>query len=110
MPKETRTYKDRAEYFKQAVAKRRRKIKGQAIEYKGGKCTFCGYAKYQGALEFHHIDPNLKEFGLGLDGLTRSWEKTRNEIDKCILICSNCHRELHAGLINLNLNKPNSCI
>jgi len=96
-----RTYKDRAAYIIKAVSKRRRKIKGQAIEYKGGKCYFCGYKKFVGALEFHHLDEKKKDFGLSIKGLTRSWAKTRNEIDKCILVCANCHRELHGGILKI---------
>ena len=93
--KTKRKYSDRAEYIKKAVAKRRRKIKILAIEYKGGKCCLCRYKRYQGALEFHHLDARKKDFGLGADGLTRSWERTKKELDKCILVCSNCHKEVH---------------
>lgn len=96
-----RTYKDRAQYNIQAVAKRRKKLKAMAIEYKGGKCIICGYNKYQGALDFHHLDVNTKSFDLSTKGLTRSWVKTKAEADKCILICANCHREIHAGLVQL---------
>ena len=72
-----------------------------AIEYLGGKCQICGYRNCIEALDFHHRDPKEKEFGLSQKGLTRSWEKTRKELDKCILICSNCHREIHAGITQL---------
>ena len=72
------------------------------IKYKGGKCSICGYNKYYGALEFHHLDPNEKEFGVGEKGYTRSWEKVKQELDKCVLLCSNCHKEVHAGLIKLD--------
>jgi len=58
----------------------------------------CGYGRYQGALEFHHLDTSKKDFGLSTKGLTRSWEKTKRELEKCILVCSNCHKEIHAGL------------
>lgn len=88
-----RKYQDRAQYLIKAVAKRRRKVKQMAIEYKGGKCQICGYNKYQGALEFHHIN-GKKEFGIGDKGYTRSWESTKSELDKCILVCANCHREI----------------
>jgi len=98
--KETRTYRDRAKYLIQAVAKRRRKIKTLAIAYKGGKCQICGYCKYQGALDLHHIT-GKKEFGIGDKGYTRSWEKVQTELDKCILVCANCHRELEAGLVKV---------
>lgn len=70
-----------------------------AIKYKGGRCCLCGYNRCIDALEFHHVDEKKKRFGLSQNGLTRSWKKTRIELEKCILLCSNCHRELHAGLI-----------
>ena len=94
--KEKRKYADRAEYIKKAVSKRRKKIKDLAIEYKGGKCFLCGYQKCVDALEFHHLDSGKKEFGVSKDGLTRSWERVRKEIENCILVCANCHRELHS--------------
>lgn len=70
-----------------------------AIAYKGGICQCCGYNKYIGALEFHHINPDEKDFGISVKGYTRSWENNKRELDKCVLVCSNCHREIHAGLI-----------
>jgi 5-methylcytosine-specific restriction endonuclease McrA len=94
-----RRYSDRKEYIKKAVDKRRKKIKTLAVAHKGGKCQFCGYNRCVGALEFHHIDPKSKNFGLGQSGLTRSWERTKNELDLCLLVCSNCHKEIHAGLL-----------
>ena len=100
-----RTYKDRAQYNIQAVAKRRRKIKTMAIEYKGGKCNICGYHKCQGALDFHHLDEKSKKFDLSTKGLTRSWVRTKDEVDKCMLVCANCHREIHAGLVQLSAEK-----
>jgi hypothetical protein len=99
MAKDTRKYKDRAEELKVAVSKRRRALKTMSIEYKGGKSTFCGYNKCEGALEFHHIDPSQKDFALSVRGLTRSWERIIKELDKCILVCSNCHKEIHSGLL-----------
>jgi len=67
--------------------------KKRAITYKGGKCA-CGYDRYYGALEFHHTDPNGKDFQMG-GNYSRTWEYIKTELDKCILICANCHRELH---------------
>lgn len=96
-----RTYADRAEYFKKAVSKRRRKIKEMLIEYKGGECIICGYKRYSGALDLHHIKESTKKFGLSVKGLTRSWERSKKEADKCILVCANCHREIHAGITQL---------
>lgn len=77
------------------VAKRRRKIKQKAIEYKGGCCQRCGYNKCVGALEFHHLDSNKKDFSVSQRGYSTAWEKVKLELDKCILVCSNCHREIH---------------
>ena len=100
-----RTYADRAEYLKKAVAERRRRIREQSIEYKGGKCALCGYKKSTRALGFHHLDPSTKEFGLSHRGFTRSWEKTKVELDKCILLCANCHMEVHDGITQLPSRK-----
>lgn len=99
--KERRTYADRAEYMKAAVIKRRKKLKDMAIEYGGGKCLVCGYNKCKRALVFHHKDPSQKDFGLSARVLTRSWDKTKIELDKCVLVCSNCHMEIHEGLIKI---------
>jgi len=99
--KEKRTYADRREYLIKAVALRRRKLKEMVIEYKGGICIICGYKNYAGAFDLHHIDGSTKEFGLSMQGLTRSWEKTKIEADKCVLLCANCHREVHGGVTPL---------
>ena len=96
---ERRTYADRREYMIEAVAKRRRKIREMAADYKGSKCMFCGYERYIGALDFHHTED--KSFGISDKGYTRSWDRVKKELDKCILLCANCHRELHAGLLQL---------
>ncbi len=101
MKKDSRTYKDRAAYMVEAVTKRRKKIREMAREYKGGKCEICGYDKCQRALSFHHIDPKTKEFDLSSRGITRSWERVKREIEKCALVCANCHMELHDGLTQL---------
>ena len=80
---------------KDAVIDIRRRNKIRLVEYKGGKCERCGYNKCIDALEFHHLDPNEKDFGLSC-GDTRSLEKLKAEVDKCIMVCANCHREIHA--------------
>lgn len=70
-----------------------------AIDYYGGKCSICGYDKCQGALEFHH----LKDKAEMPSYIIRrwSWEKTKEELDKCLLVCANCHREIHDNQIDL---------
>lgn len=73
----------------------RRSMKQQAIKLLGGKCSICGYNKCIDALEFHHKNPNEKEFKLG-SGNTMSWKEYKSEVLKCILVCSNCHKEIHS--------------
>ncbi len=94
---EKRKYSDRAKYLIQAVTKRRKWVRQKAVSYKGSRCIFCGYAKYSGALDFHHLYD--KKFGISEKGYARSWQAIQQELDKCILVCANCHRELHAGLL-----------
>lgn len=67
-----------------------------SLEYKGGACQVCGYNKCENALVFHHIEPGAKDFGVSAKGYTRSWDRIKAEIDKCVLLCSNCHAEVHA--------------
>lgn len=71
-----------------------RDYKRQAVEYKGGKCSICGYNKCLAALEFHHNDPSQKDINWRK---MRNWvfEKIKEELDKCDLVCANCHREIH---------------
>ena len=81
--------------LKKNVGTWRKRTKELLVEYKGGKCEFCGYNKCVEALEFHHIDETTKEFQIS--GSTKSLEKQKKETDKCYMLCANCHRELHAG-------------
>jgi predicted HNH restriction endonuclease len=67
--------------------------KEQALTYKGGKCSICGYDKCSAALDFHHLNPLEKESKNDLRNL--SWDRLKIELDKCILVCANCHREIH---------------
>lgn len=76
-------------------------IKSKAVNYKGNMCNLCSYNKYNGALEFHHLNTNNKDFNIS-DLRTYSWEKLKNELDKCVLLCANCHREIHAGVTKLS--------
>lgn len=64
------------------------------LEY-GGKCSVCGYSKCVDALQFHHLDPTQKEFHLG-ESRGKKLETIKKELDKCVLLCSNCHVEAHA--------------
>lgn len=95
---ETRKYADRSAAWKKScqdrVAKRRKQLKVMVVKYLGGRCVRCGYDKCVAALEAHHLDSSTKAFGIAAKGYTRSWEVVKTEADKCILLCSNCHREV----------------
>lgn len=82
--------------------KARKKIKLMAINLMGGKCKLCNYNNCFSALEFHQLDPSKKEFSIGNDGQIRSWDRIKNELQKCVLLCSNCHKEVHAGIKKIN--------
>jgi hypothetical protein len=76
------------------VNDRRFKIKVKIVNYLGGSCCDCGYSQCYGALEVHHLDPSIKEFNIS-GAHARSWKKIVKELETCILLCSNCHRERH---------------
>ena len=105
--REKRKYRDRRQYLIAAVHKRRRKIRQMALDYKGGKCQICGYNRCGDALEFHHTDASMKDFSISTKGYTRSWKNVKRELDKCTLLCANCHREIHAQMCSLS-GKPES--
>ena len=85
------------------VARRRRRLKEILVAEAGGRCAVCGYDAYAGALQFHHLDPAQKRFGLALGGLTRALAEVRQEARKCVLLCGNCHAEVEAGLVKVAL-------
>lgn len=77
-------------------------MKKKLVALKGGACQICGYSKCLVALDFHHIEETTKEFELSQRDLTRAWEKIIEEAKKCLLVCANCHREIHARIIVLD--------
>ena len=88
----------------EATVRRRHRLKRILVEEAGGKCVLCGYSRCHRALEFHHLDPNEKEFSLAHSGRTRSIAKLRAEARKCVLLCANCHAEVEAGVSVVPLN------
>lgn len=76
---------------------KQRAIKHQLVLYKGGKCEQCGYDKCEGALQFHHKNPLEKEFALSQINLSKEldMDSLYKEVDKCELLCANCHAEKH---------------
>ena len=82
----------------QATSDFRRRRKENLIKVCESKCALCGYNKLPAALEFHHIDPSKKSYGIASQGTCHNLETDLAEIKKCILVCANCHREIHNGL------------
>lgn len=92
------------------VTATRRNNKIKLIQMFGGKCSQCGYDRYAGALEFHHLDPEHKDFGIGSGKISFSLKRMIEEAKKCVLVCSNCHKEIHAGFIQASPNgRATSC-
>lgn len=83
-----------------AVTKRRKLIKVKAVEYKGGVCEHCDNVYIPEVFEFHHKEPTEKDFAISANGNTKSWDDIKTEIDKCLLLCANCHRIEHVRLKN----------
>lgn len=83
------------------VVEHRRRRKLKAIAHMGGECDGCGLVVPAAAFEFHHRDAEKKEFGISQTGNPRRWEETVAELAKCVMLCANCHREVHAGVREL---------
>ena len=74
----------------------RHELKKKAVDYKGGKCQCCGYNKCLAALEFHHTDPSKKSPTYHKRFCYWGFERQKEELENCIIVCSNCHREIHS--------------
>jgi predicted nucleic acid-binding Zn ribbon protein len=91
--------KERVKKSGKYVISWRQRTKLRAVFYKGGCCQICGYDKSVRALQFHHYITGEKDFSISR--VSKSWQAIKNELDKCILLCANCHAEVHEGLFSL---------
>jgi len=82
----------------QSVINWRQRKKEELVRLFGGECVICGYNRSNWALEFHHRDPSQKDFSISGKNIV-SMNAYIEEAKKCVLVCSNCHKEIHAGLI-----------
>lgn len=80
---------------------RQRKFKKDCIAYKGGKCQDCEFTGYEGVFDFHHLDPDQKDFEISRFRSMKFDDRAKSELDKCVLLCSNCHRIRHAVIKGL---------
>jgi hypothetical protein len=85
------------------VAQRRRDVKASLVAEAGGRCIVCGYDRYLGALEFHHLDPGEKRLEVNAAGAGISLARLRAEARKCVLLCSNCLAEVENGVTRLHV-------
>jgi hypothetical protein len=89
-------------YGSERVKAWRHRTKQKMVDAMGGACQCCGYDTCKEALAFHHIDPEHKDFGFGnLRANPAKWEKIVEELRKCVIVCHNCHSEIHAGVRQL---------
>lgn len=79
---------------------RRREFKQWCVNYKGGKCLNCGYNRCLRSMDFHHLDESEKDYDISSKWKI-SKEKAIKELDKCVLVCRNCHGEIHDGMTSL---------
>lgn len=88
-------YKCKTCWNKYTVKKGKDKIQAYMESRGGAQCSRCGYDRYVGALDFHHRDPAQKD-----PTWSRGWslDKLKKELDKCDIVCANCHREIHAEM------------
>jgi len=88
--------RSKSKNYQELKNKKGRKIRLDLIKYLGGKCQKCGYCKNSAVLTFHHVEEKIKKFQLDMRSCSnRALDKLYTEADKCILLCANCHTELH---------------
>jgi len=80
---------------KTQVSQRQKEFKKQCVNYKGGKCEICDYNRNIAALEFHHLNPDEKDFEISRQFKQGFNQVVIDELNKCKLVCANCHREVH---------------
>ncbi len=97
-------YENHRDQYAERNRKNKNKVRGKYREYKEHlSCSICGEFE-PCCLDFHHTDPKEKEGNVpNLVDWKRSWERVEEEIEKCVVLCSNCHRKVHAGLLELPL-------
>lgn len=91
----------------EAVKRWRRNAKARLIRGFGGSCCLCGYNKCDDVFEFHHLDPSHKETHWGaMRSSITGWNNIVLEMVKCVMLCSNCHKEVHAGAAEVPITAP----
>lgn len=98
--------KNRTKNYYQHRKEAYRKLKKKCLDYLGGKCVRCGFNKWLSAIDFHHIDPSVKDYEMGefiisncsvRTDIDKVFKKIKPELDKCVPMCRNCHIYEHRG-------------
>lgn len=76
----------------------RKEKKLRAVAFFGGVCFLCKCGYPAMVFEFHHLDSKKKDFEIATRGMQRSWPRIAAELAKCVMLCANCHREVHSGI------------
>lgn len=87
----------------ESLLRRRRRVRETLVAEAGGACVICGYDRYVGGLQFHHVDRSEKRLGLSMGGASLAIDTLRSEARKCVLLCGNCHAEVEAGIATVPL-------
>lgn len=91
-------YYKNTDYYKERYEKGK-DIRSTLLTQFNNVCSLCGYNKNSAALVFHHIDPKDKKFSISVKSCVyKSTTELQEEVNKCILVCANCHAELHYPL------------
>jgi len=94
-------------YNSEKVKRWRKGLKKKIVKSMGGKCCVCGYDKCYSALSLHHIDPSQKDFQISKVRVSpKKWPDIIKELNKCALVCNNCHSEIHDGITKLPKTLP----
>lgn len=89
------------------VKKWRKSCKERIVTAMGGKCCICGYNRCQASLVLHHLDPAQKDFGLGqVTANPKNWNDIVQELRKCVMVCHNCHNEIHSDMTEVPVDAP----
>ena len=100
--RKTKTAQECKACYAERQCRMRRSKKSTAVALLGGECSICGYSKCESALDFHHKDPEQKDKVKFVDIRNKSLVNMLEELKKCILVCANCHREIHSELLKIS--------
>ena len=82
-------------YYEKKADNDHKRNKEDLKNLKVNGCAICGYNECAPALDFHHANEEDKKFTINSYSMTYKSERIIEELNKCILLCANCHRKIH---------------